>query len=70
MLRLEPRQVAMEAQHDQRDVLRHPASLEGIDGAHDRKVRGDIRGRQQVVGARPGAGDEPQRGKPRSDSRR
>ena len=70
MLRLEPRQVAMEAQDHQRDVLGHPLPLHRVDRADDGNMGRQVGRGEQIVGAGAGAGDESERGKARRDSRR
>ena len=69
VLRLESRQLAMEPQRHQRDVLRHPLSLQRIDGADDGQMRRNVRRGEEVVDAGSGAGDELERRKSRRDAR-
>ena len=70
VLRLEARQLPLKSQHHQRDVLRHPLSLQRIDRADDGHMRRQVRRRQQLVDAGPGARDEFEPREPRRDPRR
>ena len=60
----------MEPQHHQRDVLRHPLTLQRIDRADDRHMRWQVGCGQQLVDAGTGARDESEPREPRRDPRR
>ena len=70
LLLLERRQAAIMRERHQRHVLRHAHALQRIDRAHDGDVAGQVGGRDEIVGAGAGAGDEAKRGKMRRDARR